>query len=75
MYETEVCTLRDLNVNGNEYHSIMICPYFRQSRELDLKHYFYATPNMLKFSQLFSSENKRTLSRLEKYITVIMILF
>ena len=36
MYETELCTLCDLNVNGDEYHYIMICPYFRQSRELYL---------------------------------------
>ena len=41
MYETELCTFCDLNVNGDEYHYIMICPYFRQSRELYLKHYFY----------------------------------
>ena len=75
MYETEVCTLYDLNVNGDEYHYIMICPYFRQCRELYLKYYFYTRPNMLKFSQLFSSENKRTLSRLAKCITVIMIQF
>ena len=75
MYDTELCTLCDLNVNGDEYHYIMICPYFRQSRELYLKHYFYTRPNMRKFSQLISSENKRTLSRLEKLITVIMIQF
>ena len=75
MYETELGTLCDLNVNGDEYHYIMICPYFRQSRELYLKHYFYTRPNMRKFSQLFSSENKRTLSRLAKLITVIMIQF
>ena len=75
MYETKLCTLCDLNVNGDEYHYIMICPYFRQSRELYLKHYFYTRPNMRKFSQLFSSENKRTLSRLAKLITVIMIQF
>ena len=70
MYETELCTLCDLIVNG-----IMKCPYFRQSMKLYLKHYFYTRPNMLKFTQLFSSENKRTLSRLAKFITVIMIQF
>ena len=70
MYETELCTLCDLNVNGDEYHYIMICPYFKQSRELYLKHYFYTRPNMLKFDQLFSSENKRSLSRLAKNFIV-----
>ena len=67
MYENELC---DLNVNGDEYHYIMICPYFRQNRELYLKHYFYTRPNMLKLSQLFTSENKRTLSRLAKFIVL-----
>ena len=42
---TELCTLCDLNVDY-----IMICLYFRQSRELYLKHDFYTRPNMLKFS-------------------------
>ena len=70
MYETELC---NLNINGDEYHYVMICPYFRQSMELYLKHYLYTRPNMLKFDQVFSSENKRTLSRLAKFITVIMI--
>ena len=70
MYGTELC---NLNINGDEYHYIMICPYFRQSLELYLKHYLYTRPNMLKFDQVFSSENKRTLSRLAKFITVIMI--
>ena len=73
MYETELCTLCDLNVNGYEYHYIMICPYFRQSRELYLKHHFYSRPNILKFCQIFYYENKCTLSRLAKCITVIMI--
>ena len=58
IYETKLCTLCDLNINGDEYHYIMICPYFRQSRELYLKHYFYTRPNLLKFGQLFSSEKK-----------------
>ena len=66
MYETELCTLCVLNVNDDEYHYIMICPYFRQRRGPYLKHYFYTRPNMLKFDQLISSENKRSLSRLAK---------
>ena len=58
MYETELCTSCDLNLNGDEYHYIMICPYFRQSSEHNLKHYFYTRPNMLKFSQYFSLKTK-----------------
>ena len=74
MYETELCTLCDLNLNGDEYHCIMIYPYFRQSRELYLKHYFYTMPNMLKFDQLLSSENKRTFSRLAEIYYMLIII-
>ena len=65
MYETELYTLCDLNENGNgdDYHYIMICPYFRQSRKLDLKDYFYTRSNLIKFDQLVSSDNKSTLSK------------
>ena len=62
MYDTELCTLCDLSVNGDEYHYIMICTYFRQSRELYLKHYFYTRPNMFKIRSII--ENKLTMSSL-----------
>ena len=75
MYKTELCTLCDLYVNGDDYHYTLIYLYFTQSRELYLRYYFYTRPNMLKFDQLFSSENKRTLSMVATFITVIMIQF
>ena len=73
MYDTEACTLCNLKVTSDEYHYILfICPYFRLKRELYIKPYYYRRPCMLKFKQLFSYKNKRTLSKLAKYITLIM---
>ena len=72
MYDTEACTLCNLKVTGDEYHYILICPYFRLNRELHIKPYYYRRPGMMKFEQLFSSKNKRTLSKLAKFITLIM---
>ena len=72
MYDTEACTLCNLKVTGDEYHYILICPYFRLNRELYIKLYYYRRPSMLKFEQLFSSKNKCILSKLAKYITLIM---
>ena len=72
MYDTEACTLCNLKVTGDEYHYILICPYFRLNRELYIKPYYYRRPSMMKFEQLFSSKNKRTLSKLAKFITLIM---
>ena len=39
MYDTEACTLCNLKVTGDEYHYILICPYFRLNRELYIKPY------------------------------------
>ena len=72
MYDTEACTLCNRKVTGDEYHYILICPYFRLNRELYIKPYYYRRPGMMKFEQLFSSKNKRTLSKLAKFITLIM---
>ena len=37
MYDTEVCTLCNLKVTGDEYHYILVCPYFRLNREFNKK--------------------------------------
>ena len=50
IYDTELCTLCDLNINGDEYHYIMICPYFKQ-RNGYFKHYFYTEANLLNSSE------------------------
>ena len=31
MYDTDKCTLCDLNARGDEYHYILICPFFKQN--------------------------------------------
>ena len=40
MYDTVLFTSCDI-INGDEYHYIIICPYFRQSMKLYFKHNFY----------------------------------
>ena len=37
LYNSNICTLCNLNSKGNEYHYIFICPYFIKERELYLK--------------------------------------
>ena len=40
MFDTDKCTLCDLNVVGDEYHYLLICPYFTKSRENHMKKLF-----------------------------------
>ena len=72
MYDTNLCTLCDLCITGDEYHYIMICPFFTQSRERYLKPYFHTRPDMNKFEILFGSSSKRTLSNLAKFGETIL---
>ena len=72
MYDTNLCTLCDLCITGDEYHYIMICPFFTQSRERYLKPYFHTRPDMNKFEILFGSSSKRTLSNLAKFVRIIL---
>ena len=52
MYDSDLCTLCNLQLRGDEYHYVLICPYFR-NRDQYLKQYYYTRPNLLKFEQLF----------------------
>ena len=64
MFDTDKCTLCDLNVVGDEYHYLLICPYFTKSRENHMKNYFYGRPTSLKFEQLLTNPNLKTQSKL-----------
>ena len=55
-----------------QYHYVLICPFFKESRKLYIKPYFYTRPNLLKFEKLFSSSNKRTITRLAKFAHLIL---
>ena len=33
LYATQKCTLCNLDALGDEYHYVLICPYFKQIRE------------------------------------------
>ena len=46
MYSTDICSLCNSNVLGDEYHYIFLCPYFKQGREIFIKPYFYTRPSI-----------------------------
>ena len=72
LYDTGKCTLCDLNVVGDEYHYLLICPYFTQSRENHMKNYFYGRPTSLKFEQLLTNTNLKTQSKLSRFTSIIL---
>ena len=72
MYSTDICSLCDLNVPGDEYHYILTCTFFMQSRDIFIKPYFTTRPSMLKFEKLLGSSSRKTLSKLAKFANLIL---
>lgn len=72
MYDSNKCTLCNTNLLGDEYHYILICPYFDRCRSSYLSNYFIVNPNVFKFNELLCSRGKKTQSRLAKFIGTIL---
>ena len=53
---------------GDEFHYILSCSHFRNTRSKFIKRYFYETPNVLKFNQLMNTENPTELRKLCMFI-------
>ena len=72
LYDIQKCTLSNLDALGDEYHYVLICPFFKQIREQYLKAYYYIRSSHLKPQQLFCSSNNSVLLKLAKFSTVIL---
>ena len=70
-HDSDVCTLCNLSVCGDEYHYFLICPFFKHSRTMYLKPYFYTRPSLHKLGKLFCSSSKKTISNLSKLANII----
>ena len=71
LYDTQKCTLCNLDTLGDEYHYVLICPFFKQIREQYLRAYYYIRPSYVKLEQLFCSSNNTVLLKLAKFSTFI----
>jgi hypothetical protein len=46
-----------LNEVGDEFHYMLVCPFFCHQRERYIPTYYFSRPNVLKFKELLSTEN------------------
>lgn len=74
-YEERKCQLCDNNDIGDEFHYLLLCPFFANERISLIKPYYYNRPNILKYMQLLQSKNKRLLSSLSKFVSCIISSF
>ena len=71
----EMCPLCNLNVQGDEFHYVLVCPVLNDVRKRYVKKYHYTRPNVLKFHQLFNTTSVKQLKNLSKFCRIIMSKF
>ena len=70
-----ICTICDLDDIGDEYHYVMICPAFKELREMYIPNFYKNRPSVLKFIQIMSSDKKKILFNLARFIREILNVF
>ena len=63
-----ICRMCNSGFVENEYHFLLVCPVFRHFRRQYMKPYFCSWPSLNKFDNLMSSNNKKEILNLEKFI-------
>lgn len=59
------CTLDEIE---DEYHFVLICPYYNDLRRIYIKRYFYTRPSMYKFINLLNTTKLKDLNNLAKFL-------
>ena len=69
------CRLCQKNDIGDEFHYLLICPYFNNERKKSINQYFFKHPNISKFSELQNIKNETKLIKLSNFMGHIMNVF
>lgn len=66
------CILCDLQDIGDEYHYVLICPFFTDVRKKYIQTYYTTNPNILKYKQLLSDNSLPQLQRLAVFARILI---
>ncbi|MEW8548382.1 MAG: reverse transcriptase family protein, partial [Candidatus Thiodiazotropha sp.] len=69
------CNLCQKNDIGDEFHYLLVCPFFKRERSQAVDYYFYRNPNIIKFKELLNIKSEAKLSRLSTFMGIIMNVF
>ena len=64
-----ICSLCNMNILEDEYHFVLMCPFYSTIRDKYIKPYYYNTPSTFKLTQLMSTDSSKHLIKLCKYLT------
>ena len=57
-----------MNAIENEYHFLLVCPFYRSLRKKYLPTYYCHWPNLNKFKMIMTSPQISTINKLGKYL-------
>ena len=63
-----ICTRCNLNVVEDEFHFLIVCPFYSELRDSCLDIYYYFLPDINKFTLLISSNDANTIRNVAKFI-------
>ena len=63
-----VCTTNDL---GDEFHYLLVCPFFNSKRKQYILRYYYTNPNVLKYRELLNEVSVSILENLSMFIKLL----
>ena len=66
-----LCLKCNLDVVGDEFHYLFVCPFFKDDRKKFIKPYYVNRPNVYKLEQLFNSKNSE-LRKLSQFVKTVM---
>ena len=66
------CTKCGMQTVCDEFHYVLVCPYFSVSRRMYVKKYYCNRPNTHKMNELFTCTKIRTLRKLATFVRIIM---
>ena len=58
-----------MEILEDEYHFVLVCPFYSTVRDKYIKPYYYNTPSTFKLTQLMSIDSSKHLIKLCKYLT------
>ena len=71
-YTLKKCKLCQMKEIGDEFHYILICPFFVNTRNMFIKSYYRTQPTKYKLTQLCNTQNYRELHNLARLKEIIL---
>ena len=69
---TELCNRKcifcNMNVIENEFHFVLVCPFYRDLRNKILPRYYCTWPTITKFQSLMQTKQSGVLNKLAKFV-------